>query len=183
MQNDFTKYFLDDGLYVIEYHVLVMIAFRVITWNESCNWWLKLQSTTAHRWLKKTQENTNILLFIVWKWLNMRKYDVNLLSYKQNITWKMSCILLSNLEGWWVVIGSGSSFFFRLLSWKNCCITSAHSVANTPLLIFIFGWNGWTGAGGISLASETLSPPSGKSLQSNFGHYHKYHHHHCLFLR
>lgn len=22
MQNDFTKYFLDDGLYVIEYHVL-----------------------------------------------------------------------------------------------------------------------------------------------------------------
>jgi len=31
MQNDFTKYFLDDGLYVIEDHVLVMIVFRVIT--------------------------------------------------------------------------------------------------------------------------------------------------------
>lgn len=99
----------------------------------------------------------------------MGKYVI-ILFYKQNMMWKTSCILLSNLEGWWVTgrqEGSfdGSSFFFFLLSWKNCCIASAHSVAKTPLLIFMFGWNGWTGAGGISLCSDTFSPPSGKILQ------------------
>lgn len=103
----------------------------------------------------------------------MMRYVNLLLSYKQSIMWKMWCNLLSNLEGcWWVMrreegsFGDSSLFFF-LLSWKNCCITSAHSVANTPLLIFIFGWNGWTGGAGLSLASDTFSPPSGKSLQNN----------------
>lgn len=97
------------------------------------------------------------------------------LFYKQNIMWKTSCILLSILEGWWWETGRQegsfgvSSFFVFLLSWKNCCIASAHSVAKTPLLIFIFGWNGWTGAGGTSLGSDdAFSPPSGKSLQKKF---------------
>ena len=64
--------------------------------------------------------------------------------------------------------GGCSAFFslFFLLSWKNCCIMSAHSDANIPRLIVIFGWNGWTGAAGFSVSSEPFPPlPSGKSLQ------------------
>lgn len=67
-------------------------------------------------------------------------------------------------EGWG---GASSSFTcFFLLSWKNCCITSAHSDANIPRRILIFGWKGWTGAAGLSISSEPFPPPrSGKSLQ------------------
>lgn len=36
-----------------------------------------------------------------------------------------------------------------LLSWKNCCITSAPSDASKPCLIVIFGWNGWAAANGL----------------------------------
>lgn len=43
---------------------------------------------------------------------------------------------------------------------------SAHSDANTPRLIPIFGWNGWTGAAGLSVCSDPFPPlSSGKSLQ------------------
>lgn len=62
---------------------------------------------------------------------------------------KASCILLRNLEGWLEigrhedgdggVGGSGFLTFFLLLSWKNCCITSAHSDVNTPRRILTFG--------------------------------------------
>ena len=67
--------------------------------------------------------------------------------------------------------GAGISGFFSfcfLLSWKNCCIASEHSEANTPRRIVIFGWNGWAGACGLSVTSEPLppSPPLGKSLQN-----------------
>lgn len=102
----------------------------------------------------------------------LKKYGVQYHPYKQK-TWKISCIFVRIFDGWWEPEscadgGGGSSFFpFFLLSWKNCCITSAHSKANTPRRMVIFGWNGWTGAAGLSDNSEPFppSPPSGKSLQ------------------
>lgn len=91
------------------------------------------------------------------------------LHYKQNMMLKMPCIFVSNFVGWWDTGRLGASeflFLFLLLSWKNCCITSAHSVANIPRRIAIFGWKGWTGAGGLSVDSDPVasSPPLGNSL-------------------
>lgn len=94
-------------------------------------------------------------------------------SHKQKGKWKTSCILFRSFDGWWEtgrheggIDDSDFCSFFRRLSWKNCCIISAHSGPNTPRLMVIFGWNGWTGAAGLSIVSE-LFPPSavGKSLQ------------------
>lgn len=96
--------------------------------------------------------------------------------YKQNIKLNICCILVRIFVGWFAMgrhegggRGSGFFSFFLLLSWKNCCITSAQSDASTPRRIVIFGWNGWTGAAGFSDGSDP-SPPLGKSLQivSNF---------------
>lgn len=98
--------------------------------------------------------------------LPSRKID----GYKHKNAWNMSCILVRIFD-WWLAIGreglgSKSSLFtfFLLLSWKNCCIISAHSDAINPRRIVIFGWKGWTGAAGLSVSSEPFSPP-GKSLQ------------------
>lgn len=93
--------------------------------------------------------------------------------HKQNIRWNMSCILLSSFDGWGEmgrheggVAGSDFFSFFFLLSWKNCCIASAHSDSNTPRLMVIFGWNGCTGGSGLPVPSEAVAPsPIGKSLK------------------
>lgn len=109
--------------------------------------------------------------FITWD-----KRPFSATAYKQNIIWKISWILVRIFDGWFAMgrnegWGGGSPFFSFLLSWKNCCIASAHSDANTPRRIVIFGWNGWTGAAGLSACSEPSPPPPppppslGKSLQ------------------
>uniref|UniRef100_A0A7C9A0C5 Uncharacterized protein n=1 Tax=Opuntia streptacantha TaxID=393608 RepID=A0A7C9A0C5_OPUST len=71
---------------------------------------------------------------------------------------------LCNSPGLWP--DSSNFFSFLLLSWKNCCIISAHSASSTPRRIFIFGWNGWRGAAGFPATSGRSSPsaPSEKSL-------------------
>lgn len=85
----------------------------------------------------------------------------------------MSCSFCK--KRWWCVMGIdeedgcvGSSVsapfsVFFLLNWKNCCITSTHSADNTPLLIFMFGWNGCTGSCGLS--GPFPSSPSVNSQQ------------------
>jgi hypothetical protein len=95
-------------------------------------------------------------------------------AYKQKAVPNMWCILVKNLIGWWWCPerrargGDSGLCFFFLLSWKNCCIISEHSVESTPRLTTIFGWKGWTGPAvwfWFAGSNVLVCASPGKSLQ------------------